>query len=85
MPLQLAVAEPADRLAEPVPQIGDDRHLGRRRRGPVAAHGALQLPEQGAERGEFRLAQRLPAEHQHAVLRVEAAQLRDGGLVQPLP
>ena len=85
MPLQLAVAEPADRLAGPVPQIGDDRDLGGRGRGPIAAHGALQRSEQGAERREFGFAQRLPAKDQDAVLPVKAPQLRDGRVVQLLP
>ena len=54
VPLQLAVAEPADRLAEPVLQIGDDRHLGGRRARPNRCARCAPAPEQGAERREFR-------------------------------
>jgi len=46
---------------------------------------ALQRSEQRTERREFRLAQRLAAKHQDAVLRIEAAQLRNSRVVRPLP
>ena len=85
MPLQLAVAETADRAAEPVLQVGEDRDLGDRGRGPVAAHGALERSEQGAEPGELGLAQRLAAEYQDSPVRPQCLQLGDRHLVERLP
>jgi len=85
VPLQFAVAETADRPAETVLQIGENRHLGGRRRGPIAPHGALQRSEQSAERGEFRLAQRLATKHQDVVMSLEGPQLRDSRIAQLLP
>ena len=76
---------PADRATEPVLQVGQNRHLGHRGGGPVAAHGPLQRPEQRAERRELGLAQRLAAKHQHAVAHVEVAQLGDRRIVLALP
>src|SRR6266851_7612731 len=85
MPLDLAIAETADRLSLAVLQIGDDPDLRHRGRGPIGAHGAFERPEQRTERRQLGFTQCLPPEHQHAPARPQFPQRRDGLRLRRFP
>ena len=69
MPLQFAVAEPADRFSLPVLQVRNQADFRDDGGGPLGPDDPLERSEKRAEISQFTLGERLPAKDQHRVVR----------------
>ncbi len=58
MPLELAIAEPADRFCLPVLQVRDETDFRDDGRGPFGTDDAFERAEKGAELGQLTLGER---------------------------
>jgi hypothetical protein len=85
MPSQLAIAQTADRLCLRIPEVGDETDLRHDGRCPFGAHDALERSEAGAESSQFLFGKRLPAKHQHRMMRLQLTNLFNGPIVERLP
>ena len=67
MPLELAIAQPSDRLCLPVFQVRDEADFRDDGGGPFGADDAFERSEEGAELGQLALGESLAADDQHRV------------------
>ena len=84
MPLEFAIAEPADRFCLTIPEIGDEADFRYCGGSPLGTHNAFERSEEATEIGQLALGESLSAKHQHRVMSPQLAELL-GYIVQRLP
>ena len=67
MPLELAIAEAADRLCLAVLQVRNEADFRDGGRGPLGTNHAFERTEKGAKIGQLALGESLAADDQHRV------------------